>query len=140
MTKLKVSCDVVMEHQMLQIIFNGMFLSTFQYNSCDVIVFVSIYMAITCHDERLCCLELTNPFCWKTTGKKGGKETSKLGGSTWILFRVQDHMLAAGIEQDAQAYWAMRSEKQTLHPFTSIACHVCKHAKGQLTLQQVLQH
>ncbi len=91
-------------------------------------------MAITCHDERLRHLELTNPFSSKTTGKKGGKETSKLGPSTWIFVRVQDHMLAAGIEQDAQAYWAMRSEKQTLHPFTSIACHACKHAKGQLTL------
>ena len=92
-------------------------------------------MAITCHDERLRHLELTNPFSLKTTGKKGGKKTSKLGPSTWIFVRVQDHMLAAGIEQDAQAYWAMRSEKLSIPSLAAqLACHACKHAKGQLTL------
>ena len=66
----------------------------------------------------------------------------QIGGSTWI---VQDHMLAAGIEQDAQAYWEMRSEKRTpIHSLAdSVSRVVCKRAAYivmTLLMEEILHH
>ena len=50
-------------------------------------------------------------------------------------------MLAAGIEQDAQAYWEMRSEKRTpIHPLAADRVSRVAYIVMTLLMEEILHH